>query len=85
MSATLSAGKMRRPSGTWAIPRATISWAGRPPSDTPSKTSSPVRIGIIPEIARMSVVFPAPFGPTTATASPAWTRRFTFQSAVKAP
>ena len=33
----------------------------------------------------MSEVFPAPFGPTTATASPAWTRRFTFQSAVKAP
>ena len=33
----------------------------------------------------MSVVLPAPLGPTTATASPASTRRLTSHSAVKAP
>ena len=38
-----------------------------------------------PEIARSVVVLPAPFGPTTATASPRSTRRLTSQWAVNWP
>jgi hypothetical protein len=85
VSATLRAGKIRRPSGTWAMPRATISCAGRPVSGLPSKSIAPARTGTRPEMTRISVVLPAPLGPTTATASPASTRRLTLQSAVNSP
>src|SRR5262245_22681949 len=85
LSATDSAGKMRRPSGTWATPWATISCAGSPASEAPSKVSRPARAATRPEITRISVVLPAPLGPTTATASPAATRRSTSQSAVNWP
>jgi hypothetical protein len=84
-SATVRSGKIRRPSGTWAIPCATISCACRPARAAPSKRRAPLRGVMSPEITRMRVVFPAPFGPTTATASPASTRRLTSHSAVNCP
>jgi len=85
LSATVSIGKIRRPSGTWAIPRATTSYAGRPVSGVPSNDSEPLRGAIMPEITRSSVVLPAPLGPTTATASRSATSRLTSHKAVKAP
>ncbi len=67
------------------MPWATISYAGRPASSAPSSAMRPARGAMSPEIARSSVVLPAPLGPTTATASPWATRRLTSQSAVNAP
>src|SRR5262245_27504795 len=51
----------------------------------PAKAISPDFGEISPEMTRMSVVFPAPFGPTTATASPASTRSDTSHNAVNCP
>jgi len=36
-------GKMRRPSGTWATPRSTISWVGRRVMSWPSSLIVPAR------------------------------------------
>ena len=63
-------GKTRRPSGTMATPRATIS-SGRSPSiRRPSRTISPAASRASPVIARNVVVLPAPFAPMRATMSP---------------
>src|SRR3972149_5390192 len=61
--------KIFRPSGTWAIPRVTISWAGTPTSDWPSRRISPWRGARRPEIVLRVVVFPAPLFPSRATIS----------------
>ena len=56
-------GKTRRPSGTMATPRATIS-SGRSPSiRRPSRTISPAASRASPVMARSVVVLPAPFAP----------------------
>ena len=56
--------RCRRPSGTWAMPWATISWAGRPPRRGAFEHElARCAGGITPEITRSSVVLPAPFGP----------------------
>jgi hypothetical protein len=46
--------------------------SGERPSRRPSKVIAP-RVATVPEIARSVVVFPAPFGPRTATISPSST------------
>ena len=51
-------------------PRARSRWAGRRVRSFPSRTTRPAIGGSSPAIARKSVVLPAPFEPTIATASP---------------
>ena len=48
-------------------------WAGSVARSTPSNASVPDVTGSRPAIALISVVLPAPFGPTTHTSSPAAT------------
>src|SRR5262245_4923220 len=52
------------------MPAREMRWAGRRVSSFPSKTTRPCIAGSSPAIARKSVVLPAPFEPTIATASP---------------
>ena len=63
-------GKMRRPSGEWAMPIAATSWPGRPVMSRPWKKIRPVRGGTMPEIERSVVVLPAPLEPMSVTISP---------------
>ena len=66
-------GKMCRPSGEWASPRATILCAGTPWSGLPSKLTRPP-IGLSrPETVRRVVVLPAPLVPMRVTTWPAST------------
>src|SRR5262245_54966768 len=74
-SSTVRRGKSRRFSGTWAMPCATTSCAGKAASERPSRRMSPPEGSTSFEITRSSVVLPAPLGPMTATASPAFTSR----------
>ena len=75
---------MPRPSGTWAIPaRATASGELRAML-LPAKAIRPPR-RTVPEIARRVVVLPAPFAPSTATASPSPTLSEIPCSAVTGP
>ena len=76
---------MRRPSGTCAMPWATISWAGRAGERRALEDEVARRGATSPEMTRISVVLPAPLGPTTATASPAGDGRSTSHSAVNWP
>ena len=62
-SSTVRSGKTLRPSGTWAIPFATMTSGGRPSMRSSSSRISPVESFSSPEIARSVVVFPAPFAP----------------------
>ena len=55
--------------------------AGVASTSVPSMAIEPLRGRIRPEITRISVVLPAPFGPITPTASPAFTSRLTPNSA----
>ncbi len=64
---------MRRPSGEWASPMATILWAPTPSSGRPSKLIFPVAGLSSPERVRRVVVFPAPLVPMRVTTSPAST------------
>ena len=70
---TVRPGKTRRPSGTCAMPSATISCALRPTMERPSKTMSPIGGLSRPEIARSVVDLPAPLDPSRVTTSPAST------------
>ena len=70
-SATDRLGKIRRPSGTRAMPSATRSWAATLASDRPSKRISPERTGNRPAIVFSSVDLPAPLAPMTAAVSAA--------------
>src|SRR5262245_7995176 len=84
-SRTVSVGKSWRPSGTCAMPRATI-WAERSPSRrAPSNSIRPARTGKSPLIARRVVVLPAPLPPISATASPGRTSSETPAIAVRSP
>jgi len=84
-SSTVMPANSRRLSGTWAMPSATIRWAGVVTRSTPSMTIVPAVGRIIPDTTRMSVVLPAPLGPMTPTASPARTSSETSKSAWKVP
>ena len=66
---------MWRPSGTWLMPRFTISCGSLPSMRSPSNRISPARGRSIPEIVMSVVLLPAPFAPITATVSPGWTTR----------
>ncbi len=69
---------MRRPSGTWLIPSATISCGGpRCGWVVPSKRIVPAAGCSMPEIVRSVVVLPAPLAPSSATISPSATSRLT--------
>ena len=75
-------GNTWRPSGQWMTPRATTRCAARPPTGCPSSRILAARGSRIREIARsVSVLFPAPFDPSTATISPVCTRRDTARRA----
>src|SRR5262245_24570029 len=74
-SSTLMPGKMPRPSGAWQIPSATRRSARILVMSRPSNRTAPAAIGRRPETARMVVVLPAPFAPTSATFSPSLTSR----------
>ncbi len=78
-------GNTLRPSGTWLIPRATISCAARPESGSPSSRTSPDAGHTSPDTVASVVVLPAPFAPSRATTSPDPTRRLTPRSAVTEP
>ena len=66
-------GKMRRPSGDWAMPISATSWPARPWISAPWKTIVPVRGGTMPEIERSVVDLPAPLAPMSVTISPSLT------------
>ncbi len=59
------------------MPRAITSCGATRLSERPSIVTSPAVSSISFEIARSSVVLPAPLGPITATDSPALTSRLT--------
>ena len=72
---TVISAKMRRPSGTWEMPRFTISCAGTPAMSWPWKSMAPVFGFRRPEIVRSVVDLPAPFAPMSVTISPSSTSR----------
>ena len=74
-SSTLSRGNILRPSGEWARPQDTISWAFMRAISRPSNSMRPLRVFTTPEMHMRDVVFPAPFAPMRATISPAFTKR----------
>ena len=76
---------MRRPSGTWAIPRLTISSGPKPAIERPSKTISPAFGLTSPVMARNVVDFPAPFEPSNETTVPSSTEKVTPRSASISP
>ena len=65
----LGIAKTRRPSGTWIRPRDTIAEGRARSIACPTKRIAPRHGRSTPEIARLSVDFPAPFEPSTATTS----------------
>jgi len=62
MSSTVRRGKSRRFSGTCAIPRLTMRCGAVASTSVPSIAIEPLEGRIRPEITRISVVLPAPFG-----------------------
>src|SRR3989304_6213699 len=62
--------KRRRPSGMIATPPWHTSWGVACVTSTPSRRRRPRRIGRRRAMALISVVLPAPLGPTTATSPP---------------
>src|SRR5207237_584381 len=73
------------PSGTCAMPRAGRSAAAISESARPSYSMRPACNGTTPEIARNSVVLPAPLGPTIATNWPSATSMLTSCNACRPP
>ena len=67
----VSVGKMRRSSGTQPMPRRAISCVGARVMSARRSGSLPRRAGVSPSTERSVVVLPAPFGPSSATTSPA--------------
>src|SRR6202165_2324754 len=84
-SSTVSVRNTWRPSGTWAMPTPGRSAAAVSDSTRPSYSIRPPSSGTTPEIARNSVVLPAPLGPTIATNCPSPTSRLTPCSACNPP
>ena len=72
---TDSRGKIRRPSGEWAMPRLTMSCAAAFSMRLPWKRIEPALGRMSPEMVRRVVVFPAPFVPMRVTTSPSSTEK----------
>src|SRR5262245_34139127 len=85
LSATVMRGNKRRFSGTCATPSPTIRCAGVRARSTSSSVIEPNVGRIRPEIARINVVLPAPFGPITPTASAGCTSSETSNKAWNVP
>ena len=66
-------GKMRRPSGEWAIPMSATSWPARVWISCPAKRIVPSFGGTMPEMERSVVDLPAPLEPMSVTISPSRT------------
>src|SRR5712691_11757691 len=73
-SSTVSRTNVPRPSGTWAMPRRTMSSVARPAIEWPSKWTSPL-VRSMPESARRVVVLPAPLAPSSVVIAPASSRK----------
>ena len=69
-SNTVMRGKMRRPSGDWAIDSRAIWCVGRPVMSLPSKVIRPRRARGAPKIVIIVVDLPAPLAPISVTISP---------------
>ena len=84
-SSTVSSWKIRRPSGTCAIPMETSVCAGTDVMSFPRNETRPACLGISPATACIIVVFPAPFAPMRATISPSFTSKETPRIALISP
>src|SRR5712691_6430102 len=76
---------MRRPCGTRVTPRRATRWAGSPWTSPPSTRTEPRRGLMAPAMAISVDVLPAPFRPSSATASPGPTRSDAFRTTVLPP
>src|SRR5437870_1825113 len=85
LSRTLIDVNNRRPSGTMAIPRSQKQCDGNCDKSSPSNANAPATMRLSPATTLISVVLPAPLGPTTQTSSPARIVNDTSHSAVAAP
>ncbi len=85
LSSTVMPVNRRRPSGTMAMPVSQNLWLARPVMSCPLKDRRPSRARSRPAMVLMSVVLPAPLGPTTQTSSPGCTFSETPHSAGAAP
>ena len=70
LSRTLITGNSWRASGTWMRPRPTMSAGAMPAMSVPSNVMRPALGFTSPEMARSSVVLPAPLAPMMVTTSP---------------
>src|SRR5512138_458058 len=84
-SLTVNSLMICRPSGTWMIPRSTISCGDFFWISSPSKVMLPPVHWTTPEMVFSKVVFPAPLEPMMLTISPAVTSRVTSQMMVTGP
>jgi hypothetical protein len=80
-SNTVMRGKMRRPSGDWAIDRRAIMCVGKLVMSTPSNVIRPWRARGAPKIVIIVVDLPAPLAPINVTISPLLTSMSTPRSA----
>ena len=78
-SSTLSSGNTRRPSGVRVIPILTRLSGGWWVTSRSRNLTVPPTTGTRPMMPIRSVLFPAPFAPSTVTISPASTSRLTLQ------
>ncbi len=74
-------GKMRRPSGDWAIDSRAIRCVGNAVMSLPSKVIRPRRARGAPKMVIIVVDLPAPLAPISVTISPALTSMSTPLSA----
>ena len=88
-SSTVSLGNSRRPSGTSAMPRSTISSVERPTRSCFVPSISTVTVPALgrtmPMMHFMSVLLPLPLVPSSTTVSPAFTVSDTSSSTRTAP
>ena len=84
-SRTLMLPNRRRPSGTMAMPASQNRCGGRAVMSRPSNTMWPLRARSTPASVLISVVLPAPLGPTVHSSSCARSSKLTPHSAGAAP
>jgi hypothetical protein len=85
LSRTDSSGKTSRPSGTSTSPARATRCAGELEISAPPNRIAPETGRSSPEIARIRVDLPAPFGPSTANISPGRTARSMSRNTGKVP
>jgi hypothetical protein len=85
LRSTVSVGKIRRSSGTHAMPARAMSCVAARVMSRPPKRMWPARAGVRPRIARRVVVLPAPLGPRRQTTSPGATVSETPKSTCVSP